>query len=225
MRATRGRVTKIQLDSSGSRSAWIACPAQAIPSPGRYLLAASPEEIVPVALFSAEKVSQGFLAAPPVPHSWTPGTALQLHGPLGRGFALPGGLKRLALAALGESISRLVPLVSRNMLENTAVALFTDAPLPSLPSALEINPLDELPRALVWADFLALDMKMETLTRLREILDLREDHLPCPGQALIITAMPCGGIADCGVCAVPVRRSWKLTCKDGPVFNLNELEW
>jgi hypothetical protein len=42
-------------------------------------------------------------------------------------------------------------------------------------------------------------------------------------QALVITPMPCGGIAECGVCAVTARRGWKLACKDGPVFDLTEL--
>ena len=42
-------------------------------------------------------------------------------------------------------------------------------------------------------------------------------------QALIVTPMPCGGIAECGVCAVTVRRGWKMACKDGPVFDLKEL--
>jgi Leu/Phe-tRNA-protein transferase len=47
---------------------------------------------------------------------------------------------------------------------------------------------------------------------------------PCPGQALIHTAMPCAGIAECGACAVRTRKSWRLACKDGPVFDISELE-
>ena len=35
--------------------------------------------------------------------------------------------------------------------------------------------------------------------------------------------MPCGGAAECGICAVPFGRGWKLACKDGPVFELNPL--
>jgi NAD(P)H-flavin reductase len=40
-----------------------------------------------------------------------------------------------------------------------------------------------------------------------------------------MAAMPCSGLADCGVCAVPARRGYKLACKDGPVFDLDELDW
>jgi hypothetical protein len=35
--------------------------------------------------------------------------------------------------------------------------------------------------------------------------------------------MPCAGLADCGVCAVELRRGWKLACKDGPVFDLRDI--
>jgi hypothetical protein len=35
--------------------------------------------------------------------------------------------------------------------------------------------------------------------------------------------MPCGGLAECGVCALPAHRGWKLLCKDGPVLELGEL--
>jgi NAD(P)H-flavin reductase len=42
-------------------------------------------------------------------------------------------------------------------------------------------------------------------------------------QVLVRTSIPCGGIADCGVCAVMTKSNWKLACKDGPVFDLKEL--
>jgi NAD(P)H-flavin reductase len=48
--------------------------------------------------------------------------------------------------------------------------------------------------------------------------------IPCPAQALFYSPMPCGGAADCGVCALRTRHGVKLVCKDGPVFNLEELD-
>jgi len=30
--------------------------------------------------------------------------------------------------------------------------------------------------------------------------------------------------ADCGICAVPLKSDWKLACKDGPVFDWQELD-
>ena len=106
------------------------------------------------------------------------------------------------------------------------MALFTDASLPWLPAALEVQPLQNIPEALAWADFLAIDIPLQSLAGLRHILGLGAgERLPCPGEVLIETPMPCGGLADCGACAVPGRRGWKLACKDGPVFDINEIEW
>jgi hypothetical protein len=110
------------------------------------------------------------------------------------------------------------------MQQEAAVALFGDVPLPALPTALEANPLSALPGALGWADFLALEAPIKRLPELRERLGLSERgaHM-CTGQVLVLTAMPCSGMAECGVCAVPVRRGWKMACSHGPVFDLESL--
>jgi dihydroorotate dehydrogenase electron transfer subunit len=42
-------------------------------------------------------------------------------------------------------------------------------------------------------------------------------------QILIHTPVPCGGVAECGVCAVTSKSGWKLACRDGPVFDWREL--
>ena len=106
------------------------------------------------------------------------------------------------------------------------MALFTDAPLPQLPSAVEAYPLNALPELLSWADFIALDLPTAALVDLRARLGLGvHGRLTCPAQALVLAAMPCGGVAECGVCAIPAHRGWKLACKDGPVFNLDEIIW
>jgi dihydroorotate dehydrogenase electron transfer subunit len=79
--------------------------------------------------------------------------------------------------------------------------------------------------ALAWADYLALDVPPDGLDRLRDRLGLDPtSDLAASAQVLISMAMPCGWGA-CGACAVKARRGWKLACKDGPVFDLNVLEW
>jgi dihydroorotate dehydrogenase electron transfer subunit len=90
--------------------------------------------------------------------------------------------------------------------------------------------LSALPELLNWADFIAIDLPLATLPDLRSRLGLnagvdRHLHLHCPAQALVLSPMPCGGLAECGVCAVPSPRGWKLACDDGPVFNLHEITW
>jgi dihydroorotate dehydrogenase electron transfer subunit len=155
-----------------------------------------------------------------------PGTPLHLRGPLGHGFSLDDTVHRLALAVLKDAISRLMPLAAAALAQDMAVTLYADSPLPLLPSALEVYPLSALPEAPAWADQLALDLSLPKLPGLRACLGLNlQEHLPCQAQVLILTPMPCGGLADCGACAVPSRRGWKLACKDGPVFDINDLEW
>jgi dihydroorotate dehydrogenase electron transfer subunit len=134
-------------------------------------------------------------------------------------------LRRLALASLDESISRLQPLMQNALDQGAAVALFTDHPLPSLPSAVEANPLEALQEALTWADYLAVDLPPQTIPELSRLLGVERGPraLPCPAQALVHLPMPCGGLADCGACAIETRGGWKLACDDGPVFELIDL--
>jgi hypothetical protein len=226
MRVHSGEITEIQLDSGGDLAAWIACPPEAIPDPGQYLISVGDESILPIPLFPAKRADHGFLTAPTIPPDWVPGTSLQLRGPIGKGFQIPSHVQRLAFVAMDGTSARLLPLVYQALQEDRSVALFTDAPLPSLPLALEAHPLSVLPEFISWADFLAVDLPMQALPHLRQTFSLAsQEYLPCPGQALILAPMPCGTLADCGVCALQVRNTWKLVCKDGPVFNLNDLEW
>jgi dihydroorotate dehydrogenase electron transfer subunit len=223
------RIIEIALDASGRLAARIACPAAAVPAPGRFSLAVvigDTDAVLPVTLFASQSSTHGFWAAPPLPSSWIPGLNLRLRGPLGKGFSLPASTRRLALAAGGDSNARLASLAQQAAAQGADIAWFTDLPLPTLPASQEVNPLSLLPDAPAWADFLALDLPLVSLPGLRAALGLPpERRLPCPAQALLRTPMPCGGVADCGACAVPARRGWKLACQDGPVFDLDELEW
>ena len=223
MRFSQGRVVEIY-STPGGTQARIACPARLIPAPGQYLQATSQDAILGTALFIAGAAQGGFISAPPIPAGWMPGTALSLWGPLGHGFCLPANLHRLGLIAAGGNYARLAPLVELALAQSTAVTLFTDYPTGQLSSALEVYPLGEYPSLATWPDFLAIDLSSEDLPRLRLILGLPTDGFPpCPGQVLVHTTMPCGGLADCGLCAVELRRGWKLVCEDGPVFDLRDL--
>jgi hypothetical protein len=46
---------------------------------------------------------------------------------------------------------------------------------------------------------------------------------PHEAQVLVRAPMPCGALAECGVCALTIRHEWKMICKDGPVFELNSI--
>ncbi len=229
MHSCTGRVNELKLDPGGQIEARISCPAGALPAPGQYILARDPRETdapLSTTVFPSKIVEDGFVAAAPVPTSWSPGYELFLSGPMGRGFHLPPEARRVTLAALGDSAARLLPLVPQALARDDSITIFSDAPLHALPASVEIYPLATLPEALSWADFLALDLPLKKLPELRLCLGLASDGLIlCPVQALIAVPMPCAAFAECGACAVRSRRGWKLVCQDGPVFDLKELAW
>lgn len=229
MHIGRGTIRHIRLDALGQTQAWIDCESKLIPAPGQYLLGRSLSDThSPLAccLFPAELASSGFWAASPLPYSWLPGIALELRGVLGHGFSGFSNARRIALASISKDSSRLLPIVHQASHHGAAVTLFADPPLPSLPTWLEIYPLTSLPELIHWPDYLALDLPLEELEQLRSHLGLRSDQvLPCPAQALVWTPMPCAGVAECGACAVPALRGWKLACLDGPVFDLNSIDF
>jgi dihydroorotate dehydrogenase electron transfer subunit len=150
---------------------------------------------------------------------------LSLRGPLGRGFQMPPNTRRLALASLDDHPQRLLPLAHQALAQRASVVLYANSATRGLPEEVEVLPPDLLPEAQSWADFMALDARSFSLGGLRERLGLQAHQRPsCTTQVLVITAMPCSGIAECGVCAVTTRNGWALACVDGPVFDFNQLE-
>lgn len=205
----------------------ITCPANLRPAPGQYLAAssASLEEPLPVALFPAGLERDELVIAPPIPSSWTTGTGLSLRGPLGNGFRLPASARRVALVGLGTSPARLLPLAFQALSRQASVALYAVYTPPGLPLEVEILPLELVNEALSWADYLAIDVSRSDLPSLRSVLNLGlYDNPACDTQVLVVTEVPCGGLGECGVCAVPTRAGWRLACSDGPVFDWAQLE-
>jgi dihydroorotate dehydrogenase electron transfer subunit len=150
---------------------------------------------------------------------------LQLRGPLGNGFRLPGNARKVALAPLGCGPERLLPLADLALTQDAAVALYAPVIPDGLPSAVEILPPELLPDALGWADYLAFDLAQGWRGRWQSAVGLQEGRkLPFFGQALVRTPIACGGMGDCDVCAVKTRSGWMQACKDGPVFDLEVLE-
>jgi len=225
----RGRVSEVRLEAGRHLEVNIACPVDAIPLAGQYVLASDlddPLAALGVPSFLTEESRGGFWAAPLFSSGWEPGTSLDLVGPLGHGFNLPRQVQRLGLVALGETISRLMPLVQQMAGPHSNMTLFSDLTLPQIPDSLEAYPLDSLVDAMDWPDFMVFDLPLERLPELRKVLGLADGTgLPCPAQVLVTMQMPCAGLARCGACAVPAHRGWKLACEDGPVFDLSSLKW
>jgi len=220
-----GELTELYLEN-GLIGGRLLCPQNLIPEPGQYLLAhdLASDAFLTTSVFNAGSFPGGFLISPPILQNWQPGVKLALRGPLGRGFSLPESARRIALVPLGETSARLKPLLAAALEIGAAVVLVTDLELPDLSPEVEIQPVSMLAETARWSDYLAIDVFRESLPGLQEKLEIGEQAgIPFEAQVLVVTSMPCGGLAECGVCAVKVRRGWKIACKDGPVFDLKEL--
>lgn len=243
---------EVRLENGGGISGRISCPPGLYPGPGQYLLvhAIGQDETLATSLFAArallrpmgeevQPVQSSFTGsknhpgahvvedlelAPALPASWTVGTRLSVRGPLGQGFSLPKSARRVALVALGVFAHRLLPLAEQALAQKAAVALYTRHVPGQLSPEVEVLPLDSLGEALNWTDYLAFDLPPTALPGLKKRFGLApHTPMPVPAQVLVQVPMPCGGMGECGLCAVDQRRGWKLACKDGPVFDFNEI--
>ena len=224
MHTGAGQVLELILEDEG-RYVRVSCPSSLIPTPGQYLLASDGSGApLPVPLFYTDSAPQGFIAAVPEMVSWHPGLTLHLRGPLGRGFSLPHAARKIGLVAFEASSARLRGLIRQALNQEAAIVLVSSSSPDNLPDDVEVQPLSALIDILEWADFVAFDITRENLYQLRE--QQRNQNPLTAGidaQVLVRTPVPCGEIAECGVCAVTLTSEWKLACKDGPVFDWNEL--
>jgi hypothetical protein len=184
---------------------------------------------MPISFFSAGEAQlvgreTRFAVSGELPPDWEPGTEIALSEARGHGFELPTRARRVALISLAANPARILPLVPMALRHHSEVALFCDAPVRELPSAVEVRGLDEAKEAFGWADFIAIDIELKQVDELGALLGIHE-RLPraLVSQVLVHAPMPCGGMAKCGVCAFTSGRGERLACEDGPVFELRGL--
>ncbi len=230
MKIGKGQLHEIYLDSG----AWITCPPELIPAPGQYLLAHAPASDSPLAVpvFFSDSAPNGFRCAPLLKSAWLPGTRLNLRGPIGHGFVTPPAARKVAMIAFDDAPVRLHGLIAVALKQNAEVVLVCDSAVKDLPEVVEIQPLQALREIIQWADYAAMDVRRENLHQLMEMLG-KQEHVRArseaaalslsKGQVLVRAPMPCGALAECGVCALTLRHKWKMICKDGPVFDIEEL--
>ena len=222
MHTGTGRVVELFLED-GCLYAHISCAKTLIPGSGQFLLASpGSDSLLPVPLFHTDFTPWGFIS--PVPESWNPGDVLSLRGPVGRGFSLPASARRVGLVAFDSQPSRLRGLVQPALRQESSVVLLCDSGSDHLPDEVEFLPMSALEEILGWADYVALDVARENLTELMDKIKGGNSRPILNGaQVLIRVPMPCGGMAECGVCALTTKSDWKMVCRDGPVFDLREI--
>jgi hypothetical protein len=216
----RGTAQIQEIYWENDRAARLLCEPGLIPAPGQYALTqtADADSPLPHPVFSAGRAAGGFFVAAPLPAAWSPGTTLQVRAPLGNGFQLPVHARRVLLVSLLPSAGALLSLLEVASSQQAEITLISDTPPNHLPASIEILPRAALAEAAHWADYAALSLTRDDLPNLPEAL-WQVTH----AQALVHTPMPCGALAECGVCAIPLRRgAWELACKK-PVIELADL--
>jgi len=220
----KGIVVELILED-GQSFVRISCPSALTPSTGQYVLASDASNLpLPVPLFYTDSAPQGFIGMPPVLQTWMPGQELYLRGPLGHGFSLPIAARKIALVDLDGQPWQLRGLIRPSLNQGGSVVLVSDAPVDHLAHEVEVQPLSGLEEIVRWADYIAFDVARENLIRLKEKLGSgKQTPALAEAQIHVRTMMPCGGVAECGVCAVGLRSGWEMVCKDGPVFEYKKL--
>ena len=208
----------------------IECPGGLHFDVGQYFLASSPEipEAASSVLFPIAKDDRKLKIALPFPDHWRTGMPLMIRGPVGKGFTLPIGARRIALVHLGIPDvygSVFAPIIEFGLKAGGEVVSYGDILPENLPTAVEVLPLDQISDAWKWAEYLAAEIEQSQLNWLLHLLMQKPgSRLPDRAEVLIHTPLICGGLADCGLCSVKTKKGYRLTCKDGPVFQLGDLE-
>jgi len=224
MHTGTGRIVETIFED-GQHLVRIHCPQNLIPFPGQYLLAGTAlNSLLPVPLFYTDSATEGFISPLSELTAWSPGQEIALRGPLGRGFDLPNSRRKVALIAFDDAPVRLRGLIRPSLKQAAAVVLVSDSASDNLPDEVEVQPLSTLADVLTWADYVALDVRRENVNQFTEKVEML-NQIPAvrEAQVLVRTQMPCGGVAECGICAVSLKSGWGMACKEGPVFEWGEL--
>lgn len=209
----------------------IECPDGLYFDVGQYFLASSTEilEAAPLVLFPIAKEDRKLKISLPFPDQWLTGMPLMIRGPLGKGFTLPVAARRIALVHFGISAqhgSVFAPLIESGLNAGGEVVFYGDTLPINLPTAVEVLPLNQVADTWKWADYMAAEIEQSQLDILLQLLMQKtESRLPDQSEVLIHTPLICGGAAECGLCSVKTQKGYRLACKDGPVFSLDDLEF
>ena len=219
----------VEIYQLGSETAGVLdMPAKHWPEPGQYLPCQNLSETPSILTTNLFKVigDKDRLSVGPLPPHWHPGDWLTLHPPQGNGFKVPASARRIGLMAYNVSPKRILALLTAARAQTAAISLYANTTLPTqllnrIPSNVEIGPISSFLENMDWHDYLAIDVTLKEIDQLAVLID--GQVLPCEGQVLIRSAMPCHGIGKCGVCAIKSQKGWRLTCVDGPVFSFKEI--
>jgi dihydroorotate dehydrogenase electron transfer subunit len=226
---------------------WLRCPEIASEAkPGQFIMVNCGEECLLPRPFSIHQVNDDGIAlfyavlVGGKGTSWLSqrhkGARVKLFGPLGNGFSIAPGSNNLLLVAGGNGIAPLYFLAQDALREKRSVtSLYGTAdnkrrsipPHIKLVSATEDGSVghqgmitDLLPNFISWADqiFACGPTSMYQTMATQNLLKTK------PVQISLEVRMGCG-LGVCYGCTIKTRSGLKQVCKDGPVFNLDDILW
>lgn len=167
------------------------------------------------------------------------GDILDLLGPLGNGFTIHPGSQNLLLVAGGIGIAPLVFLAQQALSQGCSITLLLGAstatqiypqhllPKVSLITATEDGTAgkkgmitDLLPDFVSGADQIFACGPLPMYKNMAQMPELRNK----PVQISLEVRMGCG-VGVCYGCTVKTRGRLRQVCKDGPIFNLEDILW
>ena len=195
--------------------------------PGQFLQVMSAEdgELLPTILYPCGMLGSSRLFSGDLPKSWQPGVEIHFRGPRGNGFHLPPLARRVAFTSLDfTSLNPLLPLADEALNNGAEVTVVSEKCLTNLAAEVEVLPLSELHQIKEWSDYLAAMIPARKITEFQRALEVQiGTNTNSQIEVLVQTPIICDEVSGCGACAVNTSRGWKLACKDGPVFSLDEL--
>jgi len=166
------------------------------------------------------------------------GDTVELFGPLGNGFSIKPGSNNLLLVAGGNGIAPLYFLAQEASQRKYSVTLlygtadrkrYSVSPQIKLVSATEDGTvghrgkvIDLLPEYIDWADQI---FACGPTAMYRDMADKYLSFLKNkPVQISLEVRMGCG-LGVCYGCTIKTKSGLKQVCKDGPIFDLDEILW
>jgi len=170
------------------------------------------------------------------------GEPLDLLGPLGNGFSIEPTSRNLLLVAGGIGIAPLTFLAQQALAQGKSVTLLLGArmkkglyPQKRLPAGIETiittedgsagrkgMITDVLPDFIDWVDQIYACGPLAMYQRIAS--QRQQQHMKKTIQISLEVRMGCG-LGACYGCSIKTRHGMKQVCKDGPVFNLEEILW
>jgi dihydroorotate dehydrogenase electron transfer subunit len=173
-----------------------------------------------------------------------PGDRLDVIGPLGSGFPLAAQTRNLLLAGDEPALGPLLGQLDRALAAGAAVTLAlggtrasTLYPVAQLPPVVEFQAAtldgslghrgritDLLPDLLRWADAVCLVGSLDFCRTVRAQAESVRFIVEAGFLSVLMTNYPMAcGLGACLSCTIEMKAGLKLTCLDGPVFDLMQL--